>query len=56
METTELIDIFSWGENGRHQFKVDITDVDALAAEIVSFSNTANGRIFIGVNEILKSH
>tara|TARA_R110001583_G_scaffold87175_1_gene227790 strand:- start:7488 stop:8648 length:1161 start_codon:yes stop_codon:yes gene_type:complete len=51
METTELIDILSRGEDSRHQFKADITNVDALAAEIVSFSNTAGGRIFIGVND-----
>ncbi|WP_018416828.1 RNA-binding domain-containing protein [Teredinibacter turnerae] len=51
METTELIDILSRGEDSRHQFKADITNVDALAAEIVSFSNTSGGRIFIGVND-----
>ncbi|TWV29293.1 RNA-binding domain-containing protein [Klebsiella quasipneumoniae] len=51
MEITELIDILSQGEDSRHQFKADITNVDALAAEIVSFSNTAGGRIFIGVND-----
>jgi ATP-dependent DNA helicase RecG len=49
METTELIDILSRGEDSRHQFKADITNADALAAEIVAFSNTAGGKIFIGV-------
>lgn len=51
METTELIDILSQGEDSRHQFKADINNGDALAAEIVSFSNTVGGRIFIGVND-----
>ncbi|TEN61530.1 ATP-dependent DNA helicase RecG [Pseudomonas aeruginosa] len=51
METTELIDILSRGEDSRHQFKADITNADALAAEIVAFSNTTGGRIFIGVND-----
>lgn len=51
METTELIDILSRGEDSRHQFKADITNADALAAEIVAFSNSAGGRIFIGVND-----
>lgn len=51
METTELIDILSRGEDSRHQFKADITNADALAAEIVAFSNTSGGRIFIGVND-----
>lgn len=51
METTELIEILSRGEDSRHQFKADITNADALAAEIVAFSNTAGGCIFIGVND-----
>lgn len=49
METTELIEALSRGEDSRHQFKENFTNADALAAEIVAFSNTAGGRIFIGV-------
>ncbi|WP_374342315.1 RNA-binding domain-containing protein [Azonexus sp.] len=51
METTELIDLLSRGEDSRQQFKADMNNADALAAEIVAFSNTAGGRIFIGVND-----
>jgi ATP-dependent DNA helicase RecG len=51
METTDLIDLLSRGEDSRQQFKADITNADALAAEIVALSNTAGGRIFIGVND-----
>lgn len=51
METTELIDLLSRGEDSRQQFKADMTNADALAAEIVAFSNTAGGRIFIGVSD-----
>lgn len=51
MEITELIDLLSRGEDSRQQFKTDINNADALAAEIVAFSNTAGGRIFIGVND-----
>jgi len=51
METTELIDLLSRGEDSRQQFKTDMNNGDALAAEIVAFSNTAGGRIFIGVND-----
>ena len=51
METTELIDLLSRGEDSRHQFKENFTNADALAAEIVAFSNTAGGRIFIGVSD-----
>lgn len=49
METTELIDLLSRGEDSRHQFKENFTNADALAAEIVAFSNSAGGTIFIGV-------
>jgi predicted HTH transcriptional regulator len=49
METTDLIEILSRGEDGRHQFKENFTNADALAAEIIAFSNTAGGKIFIGV-------
>lgn len=51
METTELIDLLSRGEDSRQQFKTDMNNADALAAEIVAFSNSAGGRIFIGVND-----
>lgn len=51
METTELIDLLSRGEDSRQQFKTDMNNADALAAEIVAFSNTAGGRLFIGVND-----
>lgn len=51
METTELIDLLSLGEDSRQQFKADMTNADSLAAEIVAFSNTSGGRIFIGVND-----
>ncbi len=49
METAELIDIIRRGEDSRRQFKADFTNPDALAAEIVAFSNTVGGQIFIGV-------
>lgn len=51
MEIPELIDILSRGEDSRHQFKADMTNADGLAAEIVAFSNSVGGRIFIGVND-----
>jgi ATP-dependent DNA helicase RecG len=49
METTELIDLLSRGEDSHQQFKENFTNADALAAEIVAFSNTVGGKIFIGV-------
>jgi len=51
METAELIEIISRGEDSWHQFKADFTNADALAAEMVAFSNGAGGRIFVGVTD-----
>lgn len=49
MEPTELFEIISRDEDGKHQFKADVRNVDSLAAEMVAFSNSAGGQIFIGV-------
>jgi len=51
METTELIEIISRGEDSKHQLKENFTNVNSLAAEIVAFSNTNGGIILIGVND-----
>ena len=51
METAGFIEVISRGEDSRHQFKADFTNADALAAEIVAFSNMAGGRILIGVSD-----
>ena len=51
METTELIDILSRSEDSRHQFKVDVRNEHSLASEMVAFSNTDGGQIFLGVND-----
>ncbi|MFO0134263.1 MAG: RNA-binding domain-containing protein [Planctomyces sp.] len=49
METTELLEAVGRGEDSRHQFKEDVTNATALAAEIAAFSNSGGGQIFIGV-------
>jgi ATP-dependent DNA helicase RecG len=49
METAELLEILSRGEDSRHQFKADATNPNSLAAEIVAFANASGGDIFIGV-------
>jgi len=51
METSELIEVLGRGEDSRHQFEANITNVASLAEEIVAFSNSGGGRIFIGVND-----
>lgn len=51
MEKSELKTITAKGEDSRLQFKRDIRNVDALAAEMVAFSNSEGGRILIGVTD-----
>jgi len=48
MEPTELLEIISRGEDSTNQFKADFRNVDSMAAEMVAFSNSGGGRIFIG--------
>lgn len=51
METVELLELLSRGEDSRHQFKRNVANPDALAAEMVAFSNGVGGQIFVGVND-----
>jgi len=51
METTELLEIIARDEDGKHQFKANFTNVNAMAAEMVAFSNSGGGRIIIGVSD-----
>ena len=50
MDSEELLKIVARDEDGKHQFKADITNANALAAEMVAFSNSGGGQIFIGIN------
>lgn len=49
MDLTELTKIVSRGEDAAHQFKEDVHNIDSLAAEMVAFSNSRGGSIFIGI-------
>lgn len=51
MEAVELLEIIQRGEDSRHQFKKNIDNQDSLASEMVAFSNTEGGQLFIGVND-----
>ncbi len=50
METAQLLEIISRDEDSRHQFKADVTNETSLAQEMVAFSNSGGGSIFIGVS------
>jgi len=50
METTELLEIIGRDEDSKHQFKANVTNEISLAQEMVAFSNSGGGDIFIGVS------
>ncbi|ECI2867624.1 hypothetical protein CQE41_26485 [Salmonella enterica subsp. enterica] len=47
METTELIDILSQDEQGRHKLKAAIANVDILVVKKGLLNNTAGEHAFI---------
>ena len=51
METVEILQILAQGEDSRNQFKKDVNNVDSLAIELIAFSNTLGGKLFVGVDE-----
>jgi len=51
METIELIERISNGEDSYTQFKENITNNDKLAEELVAFSNSKGGVLIIGVSD-----
>ena len=51
MTLAELHQILDRGEDSRHQFKRDFSNIDALAAELVAFANTSGGYLLIGVDD-----
>ncbi|MCK9547372.1 MAG: putative DNA binding domain-containing protein [Sphaerochaeta sp.] len=50
MEHVEILTLLSQGENRSTRFKKNVFNGDALACEIVAFSNGEGGRLFIGVD------
>ncbi|MEZ4529375.1 MAG: ATP-binding protein [Desulfobacterales bacterium] len=51
MNCSELSEILDRGEDTTHQFKVNFTSIDALAAEMGAFVNTDGGMIIIGASD-----
>ena len=51
MEISEVLQILKQGEDSKVQFKENIERHENLAAEMVAFSNTIGGKIFIGVDD-----
>jgi|GEM_PF-6518552 len=51
MEATEFLEIVARVEDNKHQLKANVTNRLSLAQEIVAFSNSGGGALFIGVND-----
>ncbi len=51
MEASDLLTMIALGEDSRHQFKSNVTRSNALAQEMVAFSNSLGGYLIIGVND-----
>ena len=51
MNEIELLAILARGEDSRHQFKENFSNVDSLAAELVAFSNSGGGTLIVGAND-----
>lgn len=49
MEAIELLEIIERGEDSRHQFKRNVTNVTSLSQEICAFANSKGGMLIIGV-------
>ena len=49
MTRKELLKLVSLGEDSSRQFKVDVNNADSLAADLVAFSNSKGGTLFIGI-------
>lgn len=51
MKKSELKAVAARGEDSQLQFKRDIRNADALAAELVALTNSEGGRILVGVTD-----
>ena len=51
MKLAELRKLIARCEDSRLQFKADVNNADALAAEMVAFANSEGGQIVIGVGD-----
>lgn len=51
MEALELLEIIELGEDSRHQFKQNITNVTSVSQELCAFANSKGGMLIIGVDD-----
>jgi ATP-dependent DNA helicase RecG len=51
MTLPELLNSIKSGEDSHTQFKANLTNIDSLAAELVAFSNSLGGTVYVGVDD-----
>jgi predicted HTH transcriptional regulator len=51
MQAPEILSRIQQGEDSTTQFKVDVTDANRLAEELVAFSNAEGGMLLIGIDD-----
>ncbi|MFT3817859.1 MAG: putative DNA binding domain-containing protein [Rubrivivax sp.] len=51
MNEAELQQILARGEDSRHQFKRDASNIDGMAAELAAFANSGGGLLLLGVDD-----
>ncbi len=54
MKIEELLKIMAQGEDSRHQFKKNFTNVDAVASELVAFANSGGGLLVVGIDDKIR--
>lgn len=51
MEAAEVLELAARGEDSKHQFKANVRNAQSLSEELVAFSNSGGGRLFIGISD-----
>jgi hypothetical protein len=50
MEAAEVLDVAAGGEDSTHQLKANVTNAQSLSDELVAFSASEGGKIFMCPN------
>lgn len=51
MEALDIVAIAIRGQHAHHLFRANLTEADSLVAEMVAFSNSGGGRVFVGIEQ-----
>ena len=51
MTELKLLQALARGEDSRHQFNRDATNVEGIAAELAELANSGGGKLFVGISD-----